>query len=140
MAYRCRCKPLLAAQRRLVWPQSSEAVRQSLPGPALPLLADQQRMQRLLPIYKPKQREGVVERVEADGCTAVCRRAGRGLEARDCPGGALSNAQGAAGSRFTHLPPLIAHLSPAGVCSKRRRIWHALQVGCRSTVPMYGHC
>ncbi len=35
--------------------------------------ADQQQLRRLLPVYKPKQREGVVERVEADGCTAVCR-------------------------------------------------------------------
>lgn len=35
--------------------------------------ADQQQLRRLLPVFKPKQREGVVERVEADGCTAVCR-------------------------------------------------------------------
>jgi hypothetical protein len=27
----------------------------------------------VLPVYKVKQREGTVERVEADGCTAVCR-------------------------------------------------------------------
>jgi hypothetical protein len=37
--------------------------------------ADQMELHRLLPVYKPKQREGVIERVEADGCTAVCRHA-----------------------------------------------------------------
>lgn len=26
-----------------------------------------------LRVFKPKQREGVVERVEGDGCTAICR-------------------------------------------------------------------
>ncbi|KAI3436710.1 hypothetical protein D9Q98_006125 [Chlorella vulgaris] len=35
--------------------------------------SDQTELHRLLPVYKPKQREGVIERVEADGCTAVCR-------------------------------------------------------------------
>ncbi|KAL4858017.1 Selenocysteine-specific elongation factor [Chlorella vulgaris] len=37
--------------------------------------SDQTELHRLLPVYKPKQREGVIERVEADGCTAVCRHA-----------------------------------------------------------------
>lgn len=44
--------------------------------PVLPphcLCTDPQQLRRLLPVYKPKQREGVVERVEGDGCTAVCR-------------------------------------------------------------------
>ncbi|EFN58810.1 hypothetical protein CHLNCDRAFT_48540 [Chlorella variabilis] len=35
--------------------------------------SDQRRLRRLLPVYKPKQREGAIERIEADGCTAVCR-------------------------------------------------------------------
>ena len=26
-----------------------------------------------LRVFKPKQREGVIERVEGDGCTAICR-------------------------------------------------------------------
>ena len=42
-----------------------------LPAAAPP--ADPQQLQRLLPVYKSKQREGTIERVEADGCTAVCR-------------------------------------------------------------------
>ncbi|PSC71534.1 Selenocysteine-specific elongation factor [Micractinium conductrix] len=35
--------------------------------------SDQSTLRSLLPIFKHKQREGVVERVEADGCTAICR-------------------------------------------------------------------
>ena len=35
--------------------------------------ADPKQLRQLLPVYKPKQREGTIERVEADGCTAICR-------------------------------------------------------------------
>ena len=37
------------------------------------LCADHKQRRQLLPVYKPKQREGTIERVEADGCTAICR-------------------------------------------------------------------
>lgn len=77
--------------------------------------ADQTELHRLLPVYKPKQREGVIERVEADGCTAVCRHATISVGNTCTFGAALS---------VPAIQPTCSSLSPAcvqGHVSKRNR-------------------
>lgn len=84
-----------------------EQLKACLPGPCPPG-ADQQQLRRLLPIYKPKQREGVVERVEVDGCTAVCRQAGH----RTC---VLCSRLGSVAWPFSGRPLVLCHTALSSV-------------------------